>query len=181
MQVKRDKLTDAEARAILKAAEENRRDWLILRLYIQTGARLREILDATVGDIRWESRTIYVPPERSKNGEPGELLFNDNMETPLKQWVRDNKLKPNDRIFSITGRGFEYAIKRYVKAAGITKVVTPQSLRSFFGTAVYKVHPDMPLVARFLRQKTVSVADEHYVNIVTNEMREWHKKITDGW
>jgi hypothetical protein len=38
----------------------------------------------------------------------------------------------------------------------------------------------MKMVANFLRQKIVKVTDD-YVHIVTDEMKEWHKKITDGW
>ena len=85
-----------------------------------------------------DKNTIYVPAERAKNGIEGWLLFNDDAKLHLRQWIADNKLKGADRLFKISGRAVEYSIKRYAQAAGIDKVVTPHSLRHFFGTEVYK-------------------------------------------
>ncbi len=174
--VKKSKLTDNEVHAILKAAMPYRRDYLILKLLVNTGMRINELLRTTVRLVDFTRLVISIPAEHSKNKTPGEVLFNEDTSRFLRQWINDNRLKPQDRLFDLTPRAAQLMVKKYASAAGIDKMVTPHSFRHWFGTNVYKKYPDLYLVKSFLRQKSIT-SPEDYTHIVTDEMREWHAQL----
>jgi integrase len=53
-------LSDAELRALLRAAEGDRRDTAILRVFIDTGARLSEVANLRLKDVDLDDQTLTV-------------------------------------------------------------------------------------------------------------------------
>lgn len=132
-------LSPEEYNRILAAAGAAPRDFCILTLFIQTGIRISELCDLELDDIDLENATLTVRQgkgmaartiELEKKGiratktwlalrpaTPYRQLFLNRDEEPLKEWgVRD-------------------LLSKYCDQAGITKRITPHSLRHTFASA----------------------------------------------
>jgi site-specific recombinase XerD len=59
-------LSDAELRALLKACEGDRRDTAILRVFIDTGARLSEVAQLKLDDVDLDDQTLTVVDKGSR-------------------------------------------------------------------------------------------------------------------
>lgn len=131
-------LTPEEYNRLLAAAGANPRDFCILTLFIQTGIRISELCELRLGDIDLDVGLLTVrigkgmaarSIELEKKGiratktwlavrpsVPYDQLFLNRDEEPLKEWdVRD-------------------LLNKYCEQAGITKHVTPHSLRHTFAS-----------------------------------------------
>lgn len=131
-------LTPEEYNRLLAASGSNPRDFCILTLFIQTGIRISELCELTLEDIDLSNALLHVrigkgmaarTIELEKKGiralkswlairpeTPYQSLFLNRDEEPLKEWgVRD-------------------VLDKYCVQAGITKRITPHSLRHTFAS-----------------------------------------------
>lgn len=131
-------LTPEEYNRLLAAAGANPRDFCILTLFIQTGIRISELCELRLGDIDLDIASLTVRIGKGMAARSIELekkgiratkswlavrpsahfdhLFLNRDEEPLKEWgVRD-------------------LLNKYCEQAGITKRITPHSLRHTFAS-----------------------------------------------
>ena len=131
-------LTPEEYNRLLAAAGANPRDFCILTLFIQTGIRISELCDLRLDDIDLDAGSLTVRVGKGMAARTIELekkgiratktwlairpatyydyLFLNRDEEPLKEWgVRD-------------------LLHKYCEQAGITKRITPHSLRHTFAS-----------------------------------------------
>ena len=50
-------------------------------------------------------------PTTAKGGNPRAIKISNNLKTSIEQWIRDNKLNPNDRLFHGTGANYGYSYR----------------------------------------------------------------------
>lgn len=164
-------LKDSEVQQIFTAALRSPRNYLILRMYVDTGMRLQELLLTEVFRVDMESRTIHVPKERSKNREEQYKMFTVDLLPILNQWITLNKLGAKDRLFDLSGRQVERIVKEYAREAGIPdwKDISPHYFRHWHGTRWWIKYGDPVLCARMLGQKSIQQA---YLHNVTEEQRK---------
>jgi len=132
-------LSPEEYNRLLAAAGAHPRDFCILTLFIQTGIRISELCDLRLDDIDLDAGSLTVRVGKGMAARTIELekkgiratktwlsirpatyydyLFLNRDEEPLKEWgVRD-------------------LLHKYCEQAGITKRITPHSLRHTFASA----------------------------------------------
>jgi integrase/recombinase XerD len=124
----RDVLTVGEARALIAAARDER-DGLLIRIMLDSGLRVSEALALRPCDLwRDENRCyLYVLPskgEKDREVEIGEALHRD-----LVTWARERHRQPAARLFVLDPGNAWRMVIRTARAAGITKSITPHSLR----------------------------------------------------
>lgn len=134
-------LTDDELRALLKAAEgstfEHRRDVAVLRVLIDTGARVSEIANLTREDVDLDAGTVTV---LGKGRRPRTLPLGAKAVRALDRYVRARTSHPSREELwlwlgtkgRLTDSGIRQLLERRGEDAGITRKVTPHAFRHSF-------------------------------------------------
>lgn len=118
-----------------------RRDLVLLCLLYDTGARVQEIIDLTIGDIRLESpATVKLTGKGRKRrtvplmSQTTQLLKNYLEEQKLAEKEQSHPVFYNKQRNKLTRKGVAYILKKYVKqAAEVTSMpafnITPHVFR----------------------------------------------------
>ncbi|MEI6144455.1 MAG: tyrosine-type recombinase/integrase, partial [Candidatus Berkelbacteria bacterium] len=134
------------------------RDRLILELLFSTGLRVSELARLNVGDINLERDEI---PVRGKGGKVRVVFLSESAHQILETYIKLigdteelilNKLG-GDRL---TVRSIERIVAKYAKAAGISKHVSPHTLRHTFATDLLINGADLRSVQSLLGHANVS-------------------------
>lgn len=161
------------------------RDKAILELFFSTGLRVSELCSLDRDTINLSRDEFSI---RGK-GEKVRLVFlSDKAKQAIKDYLTKRKdlgdalftnlskinpkLKGDDRL---TPRSVERIIKKYAIKAGITKKVTPHTLRHSFATDLLQNGADIRSVQMMLGHSSVSTT-QIYTHVTDKHLREIHKK-----
>jgi site-specific recombinase XerD len=134
-------LTDDELRALLKAADgntfEQRRDLALLRVLIDSGARVSEIANLTIADVDLNTGTITVV---GKGRRVRVLPLGAKSVRALDRYLRARTGQPRGveswlwlgSKGRLTDSGIRQLLERRGQDAGITRKVTPHQFRHAF-------------------------------------------------
>lgn len=123
---------------LLALAGASPRDFAILQTFLQTGVRVSELCGLTLDDIDLPGRVLHV--------RGGKGLVDRTIELErkgvqaLKSYLAIRPAALSDRLFlnrygePLSERGVRKLLAGYCRKAGITKQVSPHSLRHTFGT-----------------------------------------------
>jgi site-specific recombinase XerD len=114
-------LTPEEYTRLLSLSGSNPRDYAILQVFLQTGIRISELCSITLSDVDLSDRTLTI---RQGKGMADRTI---ELEKKGLQAIRNYQAEP------ISGR-VQKLLQKYVKLAGITKKISPHSLRYTFAT-----------------------------------------------
>jgi len=123
-------LTKEQINTIINGSNE----WvsLLVRIYFETGLRLRELIDTKLEDINLNERTIS---GIGKGNKPFEVKFSQRSKNLLEKWLENNK-RENPFYYSNENknyaRSFQYYLKQQCEMLGIEKV-TPHKIRHALG------------------------------------------------
>jgi integrase/recombinase XerC len=127
-------LTPEEYTRLLSLAGSNPRDYAILQMFLQTGIRVSELCSLTLSDVDLTDRTLTI---RQGKGMADRAI---ELEKKGSQALRNYLQSLSDALFlnyqaePISERGVQKLLAKYVKLAGITKKISPHSLRHTFAT-----------------------------------------------
>ena len=122
----RNYLTPEEYNRLLAVAGGNPRDYCILMTFLQTGLRVSELCALTLHDIDLPNKTLFV---RSGKG----ILA-------LRSWLQIRPPDAGVHLFfnrdnePLGERGVQKLLAKYCRLAGITKRISPHSLRHTFAS-----------------------------------------------
>lgn len=134
----RTALRSDEYTKLLSLAGGNPRDYAILQVFLQTGIRVSELCSLTRPDIDFENRTVHVGNGKGQKTRTIELEKRGIQAIRSYLAVRPESL--NEEIFlnyqgePLGERGVRKMLAKYLKASGITKKISPHSLRHTFAT-----------------------------------------------
>lgn len=94
------------------------------------------------------------------------LILNSSENEPLFISTRENR---------VNARGIERMISKYAKAAGISKQVTPHTLRHTFATDLLSAGADIRSVQSLLGHSNISTT-QVYTHVTDSHLREIHQK-----
>ncbi len=123
---------------LLSLAGANPRDYAILQVFLQTGIRISELCALTRNDIDFESRQVHIGNGKGQKARTIELEKKGIQAIKSYLVVRPESL--HDELFlnyqgvPLGGRGVRKMLAKYLKASGITKKISPHSLRHTFAT-----------------------------------------------
>jgi site-specific recombinase XerD len=188
-----DRLLEAplqtEAKGSLEASPLiKHRDKAILELLFSTGLRVSELAKLKKEDINLEKDEFSV---RGK-GRKLRVVF---LSATARHWLRqyltlrkdmnpylfishDKRAKTRaeeDEFKPITPRTVQRLVKKYAKIAGITKPVTPHTLRHSFATDLLENGADIRSVQSLLGHSSITTT-QVYTHITDKELRAVHKK-----
>lgn len=132
-------LTPEEYNRLLAAAGANPRDFCILTLFIQTGIRISELCELRLYDIDLDNATLTVRLGKGMAARTIELEKKGIRAT--RNWLAVRPSTHFDHIFlnrddePLKEWGVRDLLHKYCDQTGITKHVTPHSLRHTFASA----------------------------------------------
>lgn len=167
--------------------EKGLRDRAILELLFCSGMRVSELIglnrdhinlkrrEFTIRGKRQKDRPVFVSEEAAKWISRYISQRKDNA-VPLFIHYRGSKSELNDgQALRLTARSVQRLIQRYRGLAGITKRVTPHTLRHTFATDLLMNGADLRSVQSLLGHSNISTT-QIYTHITDPHLREVHSK-----
>jgi len=182
-----DLITDAELARLLAAPEGNDeqalRDRALLHLLFSTGLRVSELcslnsdLDLSRDEfsIRGKGdkvRVVFLSPE-AKEAIRAYLKARKDMDEAL--FVNNGKRTNASGDNRLTPRSVQRIIKHYATKAGITRKVTPHTLRHSFATDLLGNGADLRSVQALLGHANIATT-QVYTHVTDTHLKEVHKK-----
>jgi site-specific recombinase XerD len=175
----RNYLTPEEYHRLLAVAGAHPRDYCILMLFLQTGIRVSELCALTLDDIDLVTKTLEV---RNGKGMQARTIELEKKGTQaLKNWLSVRPETLSDRLFlnrdeePLGERGVQKLLAKYCQLAGITKRISPHSLRHTF--ASYKAEAG---VSPFQLQQWLGHSSLDTTQIYVHLARKNAKKVMEA-
>ena len=161
------------------------RDLAIMTLLLGTGIRVSECVGLNIADIDFKNGGIRI---YRKGGKEVTVYFGTEVEEALLDYLEER-----DRIIPETGsedalflslqkkrmavRSVENLVKKYARTVAPLKPITPHTLRSTYGTSLYRETGDIYLVADVLGHSDVNTTKRHYAALEDERRRSARNKV----
>ena len=167
-----------------------KRDKAILELFFSTGLRVSELASLTKESINLKRDEFTI---RGKGDKPRIVFLSEVAKKYIKEYldirpdmspylfVRHDKASKriqNQEDNSLTPRSIERLVQKYARLAGITKKVTPQTIRHSFATDLLYNGADIRSVQSMLGHSSITTT-QIYTHITNRQLKEVHKKFHD--
>ncbi len=172
------------------------RDKAILELLFSTGLRVSELANLkkenvnlkkdefTVTGKGRKSRVVFLSEQsrywlkkylESRKDLNPYLFISHDKRSKHERGVKKSGGKMQSDEQPITSRSIQRLVKKYAKAAGITKPVTPHTLRHSYATDLLQNGADIRSVQTMLGHSSITTT-QIYTHITDKELRNIHKK-----
>jgi len=168
--------TLADAPEIIK-----KRDKAIVEMLFSTGLRVSELANLKKEQINLKKEEFTV---RGKGDKPRVVFLSNQAKFWIKQYLEARQdVSPflfvsHDRAHesenALTPRSVERLVKKYSKIAGITKKVTPHTMRHSYATDLLMNGADIRSVQAMLGHSSITTT-QIYTHITNQQLREVHK------
>ncbi len=160
------------------------RDKSILELFFSTGLRVSELAALTREQVNLTKNEFTV---RGKGAKLRIVFLSEQAKYWLKQYldkrsdaslslfVRHDRASKNKELSPLTPRSIERLIHHYALVAGITKTVTPHTLRHSFATDLLKNGADIRSVQAMLGHSSITTT-QIYTHLTNQGLRDIHKE-----
>ncbi len=175
-------LTVGEINLILSAPDTSKisglRDRAILELLYSSGLRISELTNLSKTDVDYFSGTVKVMGKGSKQRlvPVGDFAL-DIIRKYLK--MRNDSsaiLFAGNKLQKLSVRCIQKMLKKYLKKAGITKKITPHSLRHTFATHLLDNGCDIRSVQEMLGHKNLATT-QIYTHVTSQMMKKIYDKV----
>lgn len=160
------------------------RDQAIVELLFATGIRVSELHDIKIADIEFEKNEILVTGKGSKErivilGKNAKKVLITYLTTLRTELIRTGKTKTpflflNYKGQPLTQRSVQRIIKSLALACGITKDITPHTLRHTFATELLNGGADLRAVQELLGHSSLSTT-QIYTHISQETLQKVYK------
>ncbi len=163
-----------------------KRDLAIISLLFSGGLRVSEIVSLNRSNINLERGEFMVRGKRSKDRP---IFISDQAKQALKDYLdarkdnlpalflnysKNSQPTTNGDFRRLSPRSIQRMINKYAKLAGITKKVSPHTMRHSFATDLLMNGADMRSVQEMLGHSNISTT-EVYTHITNPHLKEIHK------
>jgi site-specific recombinase XerD len=184
-------LNDDEVKQLFKqpdiSKEVGLRDRAILELLFSSGLRVSELVGLNKEHINLKrrefmvrgkgqkDRPVFISPEAAKWVDHYLEKRTDNVNPLFIRYSGTRKVDLTGNFHRLTTRSVQRMIKRYALMAGITKVVTPHTLRHSFATDLLMNGADLRSVQALLGHSNISTT-QIYTHITDPHLKDVHGK-----
>jgi len=168
--------------------EDGLRDRAIFELLFSTGLRVSELVGLNRENVNLQRREFMV---RGKGQKDRPVFISQAAADALQDYLDERKdhlpalflnnsrnqpaVGSTGNYRRLTPRSIERIINKYVRAAGITKHVTPHTLRHSFATDLLTNGADLRSVQSLLGHSNISTT-QIYTHVTDPHLREVHEK-----
>lgn len=164
------------------------RDRALLELLFSTGLRVSEISSLNINQINLGKDEFTV---RGKGDKLRIVFISPDARTWVKRYLdkrhdsdealfirydrgRAKRMKSDDEDIRLTPRSIQRIVKHYAAKAGITKDITPHTLRHSFATDLLQNGADIRSVQTLLGHSSITTT-QVYTHLTNKQLREVHK------
>lgn len=162
------------------------RNKAMIEVLYATGMRVSELVNLKFDQVDLDNKFIRVI---GKGGKERVVLLNSKAVAAIKEWLKVRQKKfgsknlgeYNNYLFlsklgkPISRIDFWEQLKNYVRQVGITKNVSPHTLRHSFATHMLKYGADLRVVQELLGHSDISTT-QIYTQVDRQHLKELHKK-----
>ncbi len=182
-----DVLSVAEVDALLAAVDTKKpvglRDAAMLELLYAAGLRVSELIGLDLTDVNLEAGFVKVV---GKGGRHRIVPIGSHARRRIKDYIENGrplllKKQISSTLFvaragrSMTRQGFWKLLRKFALAAGLSKKVTPHSLRHSFATHLLEGGADLRSVQMMLGHEDISTT-QIYTHITRSRLKEIHTR-----
>ncbi len=170
-----DLISSEDLERLLKAPKVPR-DRAILELFFSTGLRVSELCALNLDSINLKQDEFSV---RGKGEKIRVVFLSETAKKSIRDYL-DSRRDTEECLFAsekgtrLTPRSIERLIKKYAIAAGITKKVTPHTLRHSFATDLLRNGADLRSVQIMLGHANISTT-QIYTHFTDQQLKKIHK------
>lgn len=167
--------------------EQNLRDQAIIELLFSSGLRVSELVNLDRGHINTKRREFTVRGKGQKDrpvfissraAEAIEAYLQkriDNLPPLFLNYSRNNVVSSGGDYRRLTARSIQRMIEKYAKLAGITKHVSPHTMRHSFATDLLMNGADIRSVQSMLGHSNISTT-QVYTHVTDAHLRDVYEK-----
>jgi site-specific recombinase XerD len=167
--------------------EQNLRDLAILELLFSSGLRVSELVNLDRGHINTKRREFTV---RGKGQKDRPVFISnraadtidtylskrlDNLPPLFLNYSRNNVVSTGGDFRRLTSRSIQRIIEKYAKLAGITKHVSPHTMRHSFATDLLMNGADIRSVQSMLGHSSISTT-QVYTHVTDAHLKDVYEK-----
>ena len=180
-------LTEAEKRRLLKELHDRttplaRRDRVIFEMFLGTGIRIAELVNLDIDDVDLDGKHIRI---MGKGNVPQVKFLKTTLRTLLRSYLKERRkvatsecaaLFVSSRGTRLCARQVAQRLTYWLGKAGVTKNITPHSLRHTFATHLYASTSDLLMVKRALGHRDISTT-EIYTHLADEDIEDALERI----
>ncbi len=158
------------------------RDRALLELLYATGMRVSEIAELSIRQLNWEEAEIRVVGKGTKERM---VLMSESAMRHVRRYLDTARplLKPvdTDRLFlnrqgkPLSSRSIDRMLKQHARNAGITKPVSPHTMRHTFATHLLEGGADLRVVQELLGHSSLSTT-QIYTHVSQDRLRQVYQQ-----
>ena len=166
-----------------ESSPEGIRDKSMLEVLYATGIRVSELVELGLNDVNFDLGYIIAYGKGSKQrivpiGEKAKIKLREYLDTSRPRLL---KSRTSPHLFvtrlgrKMTRQGFWKIIKAYSRKSGLTKKISPHTLRHSFATHLLERGADLRAIQVMLGHSDISTT-QIYTHIERERLKEVHKK-----
>lgn len=162
----------------LLQAPNNLRDKAILEVLFSTGLRVSELANLNREDINLFKAEFYV---RGKAGKIRPVFLSETAQKALKYYL-ESREDPEQALLinknnnqRLTTRSVQRIVRRWAIKAGLTKKITPHTLRHSLATDLLAGGADLRSIQAILGHSSITTT-QIYTHITDQRLKEVHQK-----
>lgn len=183
-------LEDEEVMRLLKSMDRayysEYRDMLVMMLMLDAGTRVGETLSAELGQLNIETRSLYLPADKTKGRKERTVYFSEKTARELRRWIQfRDRYCESPYLFPIrhTGRKvqittYETNFAKYIRRAGIKKHISPHTLRNNFAKRCLMSGMDIYALSKILGHSSVTVTEQAYLDVTDADIRKRYSRFS---
>ncbi len=161
------------------------RDKAILETLFATGLRVSELANLQVEQVNLKRKEFTV---RGKGRKPRMVFLSDSSAASIKTYLEkrgslseflfvphDRAKKGREKTGGLHPRSIQRLVNKYAKAVGITKKISPHTLRHTFATDLLRAGADIRSVQSMLGHESITTT-QVYTHVTDKQLKEVHKK-----
>ena len=162
-------LTKEEVKKMIESAD-NQKSRLIISLLYSTGLRVSELVNLKVEDMNFSEKTGWV--RRGKGAKDRLFVISGNVADEVVEYIKGKEQKYLfSKEFPLTTRNIQKIIKGTKTRAGLSKKVTPHTLRHSFATHLLEQGTDIRLIQTMLGHSSLSTT-QVYTHVSSEQIKK---------
>jgi integrase/recombinase XerD len=167
-------LNEDETHRLLECSKSDPRMAALLHLLCYGGLRVGELCRLEVDDLDLDRALVKV--RRGKGDKDRIVVIDESTVAALRNWVAVRKpftVRP-ESLFGVGSEWVERLVKKAARDAGITRKVTPHTLRHTLATTLLRHGLDIRFIQKQLGHASVATT-EIYTHVDTEALQEAYK------
>lgn len=174
-------LSNMERRKLLKTIRATigdlaLRDNAMISTMLLAGIRVDALVKLDIENVNLDDKKLTI---RTKGDKIFKVFINSQLRCILKKYLRLRKKQPtgcealflSNRLTRITSRQVSFRLQHWLSIAGITKVISPHSLRHTFATELLQKTQNLRIVQKALGHEYLETT-RIYTHILDEEMED---------